>query len=52
MAFTLDACKKVEISGNKMEGNILGKNVKLISTLKSDLKLDKKQGFIIDASGK
>ena len=50
--FTLEACKKVEIAGNKMEGDILGKNVKLISTLKSDLKIGKKQGLIIEASGK
>ncbi len=46
--FTLEACKKIEISGNKLEGDILGKNVKLISTLVTDLKMGKKQGLVID----
>jgi hypothetical protein len=45
---TLEACKKVEILGNKLEGDILGKNVKLISTPLLEVKLDKKQGITIE----
>jgi hypothetical protein len=43
---TLEACKKVEILRNKLNGEVLGKNIKLISTKPADLKLDKKQGII------
>ncbi len=45
---TLEACKAVEIANNKLEGNVLGKNIKLISTPLSQLKFDKKQGILID----
>ena len=46
--FTFDACKKVEIYGNKLEGDILGKNIMMNSMKRSDLKIDKKQGIIIE----
>lgn len=45
---TLEACKKVEIMGNKLEEDILGKNIKLISTPLLEVKLDKKQGITIE----
>jgi pectate lyase len=45
---TLEACKKVEIFRNKLNGAVLGKNIKMISTAPADLKLDKKQGLIIE----
>jgi Right handed beta helix region len=45
---TLEACKKITISRNKFFGKVLGKNVKLISTLPGDIKLDKKQAMKIE----
>jgi hypothetical protein len=45
---TLEACKKVEIMRNKLEGQVLGKNVKLITTVPADLKLGKKQGIALE----
>lgn len=45
---TLEACKKVKITGNKLDEEVLGKNIKLISTMPADLKLDKKQGILIE----
>jgi hypothetical protein len=45
---TLEACKNVQISGNILEGDILGKNIVLINTKRSDLKSDKNQGLIIE----
>jgi len=45
---TLEACKSVEIKQNKLEGDVLGRNVKLISTAASEVKLDKKQGISVD----
>ena len=44
---TLEACKKVEIAGNKLDADLLGKNIQLVSTKRSELKLDKKQGIRI-----
>jgi hypothetical protein len=44
---TLEACKKVEIVGNKLDADVLGKNIQLVSTKPSDLKLDKKQGITL-----
>lgn len=44
---TLEACKIIEITGNQFEGDVLGKNIKLIATPKSEVKLDKKQGIMI-----
>jgi hypothetical protein len=45
---TLEACKKITIGRNKFFGKVLGKNIKLISTLPVDLKLDKKQAIRIE----
>ena len=42
------ACKKIEVKGNKFIGEVLGKNIKLISTNTVDLKLDKRQGILIE----
>jgi hypothetical protein len=45
---TLEACKKVEVKGNKFTGEVLGKNIKLVSTTAADLKLDKKQAILVE----
>jgi pectate lyase len=45
---TLEACKKVEILGNTTVGNVLGKNIKLITTPAKYVKLDKSQKFTIE----
>ena len=45
---TLEACKKVTINRNKLLGEVLGKNIKLISTMTNDLKLDTKQAIRIE----
>ncbi len=42
---TLELCKKVEIAGNKLEGDVLGKNVRLLSTGKAGVKLRPGQGI-------
>ncbi len=42
---TLEACKNVIIKKNKLVGDVLGKNIKLLKTNSADLKLDKKQGI-------
>ncbi|MDB5279691.1 MAG: alpha,3-galactosidase [Ferruginibacter sp.] len=44
---TLEACKKIEIAGNKLEGDVLGKNIRLVGTPVSSVKLGKKQGIVI-----
>jgi hypothetical protein len=48
---TLETCTKIEITGNKLEGNVLGKNIELVATPVSAVKLGKKQGIVI-AGGK
>jgi hypothetical protein len=45
---TLEACKKVEIKRNKLVGDVLGKNIRLVSTKTSEIKLNRKQGIFID----
>ncbi len=45
---TLDGCKKIEVKGNKFIGDVLGRNINLISTLGKELKLGKKQGIAIE----
>jgi hypothetical protein len=47
---TLEACKKVEIKQNTLKGDVLGKNIQLISTAAKELKLGKKQGFRLNGS--
>lgn len=49
---TLEACKKIEVKGNKFIGEVLGKNIKLISTNTADLKMDKRQAILIEESKK
>jgi len=46
--FTLEDCLNVTIAGNKMEGDVLGKNIRLINTPLKQVKLDKSLGLIID----
>ncbi len=45
---TLEACKNIEIKKNKLIGDVLGKNVKLIAIKPIELKLDKKQGIMVE----
>ncbi|MBS1915607.1 MAG: alpha-1,3-galactosidase B [Bacteroidetes bacterium] len=45
---TLEACSKVEIKGNHLSPDILGKNVQLVSTPVKELKLDKSQGIKVE----
>lgn len=40
---TFESCKKIQVMGNKFEGDVLGKNIELSGTKLSELKLDKKQ---------
>jgi len=46
--FTFESCLNVEVANNLFEGEILGKNIKLINTLAKNLKCDKKQGLSIE----
>ena len=45
--FTFEYCKKVEITNNSLQGDVLGKNIQLVSTPKKEIKLDKKQNFAV-----
>jgi Right handed beta helix region len=45
---TLEACKKVTILRNKLIGDVLGKNIRLVLTMPADLKFDKNQGIQIE----
>lgn len=45
---TLEACSKVEILKNKLNGDVLGKNIKLIATKPSALKSDSNQGIHVE----
>lgn len=45
--FKFDYCKKIVVSKNIMEGNVLGKNIALTNTPQSELKLDKKQKLTV-----
>jgi len=42
---TLEACKSVTISGNKIEGDVLGRNVKFKNMKSSDIKISKNPFF-------
>lgn len=44
---TIESCKKVYVTGNVLQGDVLGKNIRLISTKSSELKLDKRQGITL-----
>jgi len=45
---TFEACRNIEVKGNVMDKDVLGKNIKLLQTKPSELKLSKGQGFLID----
>ncbi|MBC7625682.1 right-handed parallel beta-helix repeat-containing protein [Ferruginibacter sp.] len=45
---TIEACKAVEIKQNKLQGDVLGKNVRLISTPAKELTLGKNQGITVE----
>ncbi|MFT3933151.1 MAG: right-handed parallel beta-helix repeat-containing protein [Chitinophagaceae bacterium] len=40
-------CKNVQIAGNTMQGEVLGKNIRLVSMRASELKLAPKQGIVV-----
>jgi hypothetical protein len=44
---TLEACSKVTISGNKLEGDILGKDLVLLGTPDKEVKVEKGQGIAV-----
>ena len=48
--FTFEYCRKVEISNNTMQGDVLGKNIQLFSTPKQEVKVDKKQNLVFSVN--
>lgn len=46
--FLFEFCKAIKIKDNTMEGDILGRNIKLVSTSMQELLLGKKQGFSVE----
>lgn len=46
--FTFEDCHNVKISGNSFEGEVLGKNIRLINTPLKQLEIDKGQKLIIN----
>jgi hypothetical protein len=46
--FTFENCINIQIKGNSYEGEILGKNIRLVNTLLKTIKIDKKEGLIIN----
>jgi len=47
---TFEFCRNIKVTGNKLEGEIIGKNIQLISTPVKQLKIEKKQGFVVEKS--
>jgi len=45
---TFEACRKIEVKGNVVEKDVLGKNIKLLQTAPSELKLARGQDFVIE----
>lgn len=45
---TFDGCRKIEVKGNILQQDVLGKNIRLIRTAKKELLLDKKQGLKLE----
>ncbi|WP_018613944.1 alpha-1,3-galactosidase-related protein [Segetibacter koreensis] len=45
--FTFEYCKKVEVSNNHLQGDVLGKNIKLVATSKTELHLKKQQDITV-----
>lgn len=50
--FTFVACREVEISGNRFEGDVLGRNVELIQTTDADVTIDPEQGLVVTCKAK
>lgn len=48
LMFTFENCLKINISGNKFEGEILGKNIALINTPRRELKSESQQKLKIE----
>jgi hypothetical protein len=46
--FTFENCSNILIKGNIYEGEILGKNVRLVNTSLKAIKIDKKEGLKIN----
>ena len=46
--FSFEYCKKVEISNNSSQSDVLGKNIQLVSTPKQEVKVDKKQNLVFN----
>ncbi len=46
--FTFEYCLNISLTKNKFEGDVLGKNIRLVNTLKSSLKLDREQRLVIE----
>ena len=44
--FSFEYCKKVEMVNNSLQGDVLGKNIKLVSTSRQEVKADKKQHLV------
>jgi len=44
--FSFEYCKKVEMANNSLQGDVLGKNIKLVSTPKPEVNVDKKQHLV------
>ncbi len=47
--FTFQACRKVSISGNQLEGDILGRNILLEKMKPADLSLRKQPGLTVES---
>jgi hypothetical protein len=46
--FTFENCVNIQIRGNQFDGEILGKNIRLINTSIKSLKTDRKQNLVIN----
>ena len=43
-----EACRNIEVKGNEIEKDVLGKNINLLQTSQKELKLGKGQGFVVE----
>lgn len=46
--FTFENCMNIQIKGNRYEGEILGKNIRLVNTSLKAIKIDKKEDLTIN----
>jgi hypothetical protein len=46
--FTFENCMNIQIKGNRYDGEILGKNIRLVNTPLKTIKIDKKDGLTIN----